>query len=148
MNQKPLFAVLLLAAFSLIAIAQEPVPAVAPAPAAAAPAPSAPDAVPAADQPAAADASPAQSPLGDTPTPPPGKRLCDMKGKGMMGGHGMGGPGMGGAKGCGCPGHKGCTCGHSGGGHGAMHQDVVQRLDLIEARLAKIESMLESLMRR
>ena len=51
--------------------------------------------------------------------------------------------------------HKGK--GHQGMGHGGMqhgkghhgkHRQVVQRLDLIEARLAKIEAMLEILMRR
>ena len=44
-------------------------------------------------------------------------------------------------------------CKHSGaGGKGKRHHDkhaeVVQRLDMIEARMAKIEAMLESLMRR
>ena len=50
--------------------------------------------------------------------------------------------------------HKG-GCRHKGQGgmkHGAGHQDkhaqVVKRLDMIEARMAKIESMLESLMKR
>ena len=45
--------------------------------------------------------------------------------------------------------------GHSGkkhGGHGKekhdKHADVVHRLDMIEARMAKIEAMLESLLRR
>ena len=52
--------------------------------------------------------------------------------------------------------------GHQGGGHGGMkhgggqhgkgkhekHEQVLQRLDMIEARMAKIEAMLESLMRR
>jgi Spy/CpxP family protein refolding chaperone len=80
--------------------------------------------------------------LGDSPTPPTGKRVCNMKGKGMMAG-----PDMGPGKACGCPGHQGGRCGH-GGGPGGMHADMAQRLDLIEARLAKIEAMLESLMRR
>ena len=55
--------------------------------------------------------------------------------------------------------HKGC-CHHGkgpggmkhGAGHGKgqhnKHAQVVQRLDIIEARLAKIEAMLETLMRR
>ena len=39
---------------------------------------------------------------------------------------------------------------HKGKGHGkhAQHDQVVKRLDMIEARLAKIEAMLESLIRR
>lgn len=43
--------------------------------------------------------------------------------------------------------HKGGK-GMHGGGHHGKHAEVVQRLDLIEARLAKIELMLESLMKR
>ena len=39
-------------------------------------------------------------------------------------------------------GGRGCMGQHEG------HQEVVQRLDMIEARMAKIEAMLESLMRR
>jgi hypothetical protein len=42
--------------------------------------------------------------------------------------------------------------GHGGGQHGKgghdKHRQVVQRLDMIEARMAKIEAMLEILMRR
>jgi hypothetical protein len=142
MNTKILSAVLLFAVLPLTAIAEEPTPAAA-VPATEAPAPdltAAPAAAP--EAPAATDNAPAQSPLGDSPTPPPGKRVCNMKGKGMMAGYDMG-PG----KGCGCPGHQGCSGGHCGG-HGGMHADMAQRLDLIEARLAKIEAMLESLMRR
>jgi hypothetical protein len=49
-----------------------------------------------------------------------------------------------------CKGHGGMK--HGGGRHGKggheKHHQVVQRLDLIEARMAKIEAMLESLMRR
>ena len=41
---------------------------------------------------------------------------------------------------------------HGGGQHGKgkhdKHEQVVRRLDMIEARMAKIEAMLESLMRR
>jgi hypothetical protein len=131
MQLKHLSAALLLAALPALAFAQElaPTPAAAPETATA----------PAAD--AATPAAEPASPVSDAPTP--GKRLCDMKGKGMMGGM-MGGHEMGPGKGCGCPGHPaGCTC-----GQGASHQDLTQRLDLIEARLAKIEAMLEGLMRR
>ena len=63
-----------------------------------------------------------------------------MPGKGMM--HKGGGQhrkGQGGMK-------------HGGGQHGKggheKHRQVVQRLDMIEARMAKIEAMLEILMRR
>ena len=50
--------------------------------------------------------------------------------------------------------HKGKGGGmkHGGGQHGKgkheKHEQVVKRLDMIEARLAKIEAMLESLVRR
>ena len=70
----------------------------------------------------------------------PGK----CKGGRMHGGgqHGKGGHG-GGQHGKG---------GHGGGQHGKGSQDkdrqVMQRLDMIEARMAKIEAMLEILMRR
>jgi len=41
---------------------------------------------------------------------------------------------------------------HGGGQHGKgmheKHEQVVRRLDMIEARMAKIEAMLEILMRR
>ncbi|MEN8802675.1 MAG: hypothetical protein ABF297_11925 [Thiogranum sp.] len=61
-------------------------------------------------------------------------------GKGMMQkGKGQHGKGHGGMK------HGG---GHQGGGHSEKHRQVVQRLDMIEARMAKIEAMLEILMRR
>ncbi len=60
---------------------------------------------------------------------------CPMRGKGMkqagMGRHGMG--------------HEGMK--HGKGKH-EKHAEVVRRLDMIEARMAKIEAMLESLMRR
>ena len=63
-----------------------------------------------------------------------------MPGMGKMHrGKGQHGKGHGGMK------HGG---GHHGKGHHEGHQQVVQRLDMIEARLAKIEAMLESLMRR
>jgi hypothetical protein len=57
------------------------------------------------------------------------------------------GKGMGGMK-------PGCDHSHKGYGGKRMmmmqgrHEDVVRRLDMIEARMAKIEAMLESLMRR
>lgn len=60
-------------------------------------------------------------------------------------------------KGMGCQGkgqHRKSQGGmmHGGGQHGKgghdKHRQVVQRLDMIEARLAKIEAMLEILMRR
>ena len=50
------------------------------------------------------------------------------------------------------PGQGDCGMMHGGGqpgkGKQAKHDQVVQRLDMIEARLAKIEAMLESLVRR
>lgn len=87
-------------------------------------------------------------PSGASPAAPPGEQAVParpgssgaMPGMGMMR-HGGGGHGKG---------HGGMK--HGGGQHGKGHEDkhrqVVQRLDLIEARLAKIEAMLESLMRR
>lgn len=74
-------------------------------------------------------------------------------GPGMMGGGKMG-RGMMGHGGGGMMGHGGGrTMGggdHGMGGHGMMkkHQEVLNRLDLLEARLAKIEVMLERLMQR
>ena len=44
-------------------------------------------------------------------------------------------------------GKKHCGRQHTDGGTG-KHQQVVQRLDMIEARMAKMEAMLEILMRR
>jgi hypothetical protein len=41
--------------------------------------------------------------------------------------------------------HRG---GHDGNGQHEEHDQVVHRLDMIEARMAKIEAMLETLMRR
>jgi hypothetical protein len=50
------------------------------------------------------------------------------------------------------PGQGDCGMMHGGGQPGkgmqAKHDQVLQRLDMIEARLAKIEAMLESLVRR
>jgi hypothetical protein len=55
-------------------------------------------------------------------------------------------------KGQGQHGQGQCGMMHGGGqpgkGKQAKHDQVVQRLDMIEARLAKIEAMLESLVRR
>jgi hypothetical protein len=70
-----------------------------------------------------------------TPRPP-----CPMQGMGKMRkgmGHGGHGPG------CRKPG-----CDRHGGGQVDRHEQVVRRLDMIEARIAKIEAMLESLMQR
>ena len=62
-----------------------------------------------------------------------------MPGKGMMHGGGQHGKGEG-------------DMNHGGGQHGKKGHDknrqMVQRLDMIEARMAKIEAMLEILMRR
>jgi hypothetical protein len=67
---------------------------------------------------------------------------CPMHGmgKGRMGGDGSGMRGM--KQGAGCKGN----CKREG--MGKKHAEVVQRLDMIEARMAKIEAMLESLMKR
>jgi hypothetical protein len=69
----------------------------------------------------------------------PGKP-CPMHGMGKMR-TGMGHDGK--AQGGGKPG-----CDHGGRGQQGKHEQVVRRLDMIEARLAKIEVMLESLMQR
>ena len=76
-----------------------------------------------------------------------------MPGKGMMHSGGQRGKGQGGMMHGG--GQRGKGQGgmmHGGGQHGKGGHDkdrqVVQRLDMIEARMAKIEAMLESLMRR
>ena len=62
-------------------------------------------------------------------------------GPGMMGMGGM----MKGGQGMGCKMHQGMK-----GGHGMMqkHRDLENRLDLSDARLAKIETLLERLMQR
>jgi len=44
--------------------------------------------------------------------------------------------------------HQGAGCKGKGMQKGKRHAEVVQRLDMIEARMAKIEAMLESLMKR
>ena len=76
-----------------------------------------------------------------------------MPGKGMMYGGGQHGKGQGGMM----RGGGQCSKGqggmkHGGGQHGKKghekNRQVVQRLDMIEARMAKIEAMLEILMRR
>ena len=68
------------------------------------------------------------------------KHPCPTKGMGMMRkGMGQGGHGPG----CRKPG-----CDRHGGGKLDKHEQVVRRLDMIEARIAKIEAMLESLMQR
>ena len=72
----------------------------------------------------------------DTP-----KKSCRKQGMGMMRkGMGQGGKGPGG---CRKPG-----CDRDGRGQQNKHEQVVRRLDMIEARMAKIEAMLESLMQR
>ena len=71
----------------------------------------------------------------DTPRKP-----CAMQGKGRMGkGMGKGGKGQGCRK-------QGCD--RQGKGQNNKHEQVVRRLDMIDARMAKIEAMLESLMQR
>lgn len=75
-----------------------------------------------------------------------GMTMPGMMHKRMMGGmQGMGGGPSGGTMGKGAMMHQGMK-----GGHGTMqkHRDVVNRLDLIDARLVKIEAMLERLMQR
>jgi hypothetical protein len=76
-----------------------------------------------------------------------------MPGKGIMHSGGQRGKGQGGMMHSG--GQRGKGQGgmmHGGGQHGKGGHDkdrqVVQRLDMIEARMAKIEAMLEILMRR
>ena len=70
-------------------------------------------------------------------------RPCPMHGMGKMGkmGKGMGH----GDHGQGC---KKQGCDRHGEGKQDRHEQVVRRLDMIEARIAKIEVMLESLMQR
>jgi hypothetical protein len=72
-----------------------------------------------------------------TPETPGMPRM--MHGKGMMHGGDQHGKGQGGMM-------------HGGGRHGKQgedkHRQVLQRLDMIEARMAKIEAMLEILVRR
>lgn len=65
-----------------------------------------------------------------------------MAGRGAgTGGRGMGRHGMGGHGG-------GQGGGGHGGGHAGKHQDVVRRLEMLEVRMAKIEAMLDILLRR
>jgi hypothetical protein len=79
-------------------------------------------------------------PATEAVTPPPGPmgRHCKHKARMMSG---EAGPGMGHAGKKACPNKKAAAC-------QARHQQVVDRLDMIEARLAKIEAMLEALVRR
>ena len=56
-------------------------------------------------------------------------------------GKGRDGKGMGGMM-------RGAGCKGKGKGQHKKHEQVVRRLDMIEARMAKIEAMLESLMKR
>ena len=72
------------------------------------------------------------------------RQPCPMQGKGMMGkgkGKGMGQGGK-------CPGCRKQGCDHQGKGQQNKQEKLVRRLDLIDARLDKIETMLESLMQR
>lgn len=87
---------------------------------------------------AAAAEAPAAEAVDAAPAMMPGKPPCPMHGKKGMPGMGMGPGGM-------KPG-----CDHRGKGMmmADRHQEVVDRLDMIEARLAKMEAMLESLMKR
>ena len=67
---------------------------------------------------------------------------CPMKGTGMKQmGKGRDGKGMGGMM-------RGAGCKGKGKGQNKKHEQVVRRLDMIEARMAKMEAMLESLMKR
>lgn len=97
---------------------------------------------------AEAPAAPLQEMAADASAtgPAAAKQPCPMhgmgmkgKGKGMGMGMGQGGTGPGGSK----PG-----CDHSGHAQQDKHAQVLRRLDMIEARIAKIEVMLESLMQR
>jgi hypothetical protein len=82
--------------------------------------------------------TPAQA-VTEAATPPPNPmanpmgRHCKKKAA-MMGGEGAGGKKH-------CPNKQRAAC-------KAKHQQVVDRLDMIEARLAKIEAMMEALVRR
>ena len=65
---------------------------------------------------------------------------CPRQGMGMMR-KGMG-------HGCHTPGGRKPCCDRRGGRQQDKHEQVVRRLDMIDARIAKIEAMLESLMQR
>ena len=86
----------------------------------------------------AASAAKTAAPAADTTSAGDSNNPCPMqgKGKGRMGADGGGMRGM--KRGA------GCMCKEKG----KKHAEVVQRLDMIEARMAKIEAMLESLMKR
>ena len=84
----------------------------------------------------------------DMPRPMHGKGHGGMKHGGGQRGKGHGGMKHGGGqrgKGHGGMKHGG---GQHGKGHDEKHDQVVRRLDMIEVRLAKIEAMIEILMRR
>jgi hypothetical protein len=68
------------------------------------------------------------------------RQPCPMGGMGMMR-KGMGQAGQG-------PGGRKPVCDHDGRGQQNVQEQVVRRLDMIEARMVKMEAMLESLMRR
>ena len=86
----------------------------------------------------AASAAKTAAPAVDTTSAGDSKDPCPMygKGKGRMGADGGGMRGMKQGAGCKCK------------PKGKKHAEVVQRLDLIDARMAKIVAMLESLMKR
>ena len=75
----------------------------------------------------------------DPATATPGKP-CPMQGMGMMR-KGMGHGGH-------CPDGRKPGCDRHGGKQHDKHAQVVRRLDMIDARIAKIEAMLERLMQR
>ena len=103
-------------------------------------------------QPKPVDAAPAATAANaaKTATPAAGAAAGDSVDPCPM--HGMGKGRMGtGADGSGKHGMKqgaGCKGKCKREGMGKKHAEVVQRLDMIEARMAKIEAMLESLMKR
>jgi len=88
----------------------------------------------------------------DTATSRPMRGMGMMhRGKGQHGmkhGGGQHGKGHGGMKHGGGQHGKGQGGMKHGDGHSEKHRQVVRRLDMIEARMAKIEAMLEILMRR
>jgi hypothetical protein len=92
----------------------------------------------------------AATPAADTTSTGDSMNPCPKYGMGKnrmgMGGDGSGMRGM--KQGAGCKGK--CKCKGKGKRKemSKKHAEVVQRLDMIEARMAKIEAMLESLMKR
>lgn len=97
-----------------------------------------PEAETAAEQPAPASTASAVAGGTESAAPAASGKPCRMRGKGGMG-KGMDQIGKG-------PGKPGCD--RCDKGKYSKHEQVVRRLDMIEARMAKIETMLESLMQR